>query len=500
MLTRSFLDPEESKSLLAYTPMIHARLFAETSSFRNHHFQARKSGLGHPLPRDARITDPHLDGNPSFDRPLIVQFCANAPGKLLEAAKYVEAHCDAVDLNLGCPQGIARKGNYGAFLQDDWGLIHSLIRTLRDQLEVPVTAKIRILESKERTLAYAQMVLSAGASILTVHGRQRHQKGHESGLADWAMIRYLRNRLPQDTVIFANGNILRHEDLYQCLEETGADGVMSAEGNLFDPSIFAKPPAVGQEGREYWRGRNGLGGYRVDAVFRRYMDIIQRYVLEQSSPQRKPLFIPGDPSAPLQPEENQVFKQPEEEDERHRPRKQVKRDQKSDSPNVLSMQAHLFHFLRTFVSVHTDIRETLGRTKSGDIAGFEKILHMVEDRVKQGLLDYESNPQKYDAPSPLSGTSDATNDNIRNEDSSAAAVAACKRPWWVCQSYIRPLMKEALKKGSITLSKKTMRDLEKASQMAETRKAPSEPSAREQIDQLDGMPPSEMPKEAAVCG
>lgn len=78
---------------LCYTPMLHSRLTVEDKNYLNVNFSTCKE-----------------------DRPLIIQFCGNDPDTLLEACKKVEDSCDAVDINFGCPQGIARKGNYGSFL------------------------------------------------------------------------------------------------------------------------------------------------------------------------------------------------------------------------------------------------------------------------------------------------------------------------------------------------------------------------------------------------
>ena len=501
MLTRSFMGSKESNGLLAYTPMFHARMFKETAPFRDHHFQPTRSGLA-TLPKQANetpLSDLYLDGHSKIDRPLFVQFCANNPDELLEAARYVEPFCDAVDLNLGCPQGIAKRGNYGAFLQEDRGLIYRLINKLHVGLDIPVTAKMRILQSKEETLEYAQMILSAGASIITVHGRHRDQKGHKTGLADWSVLRYLRENLPSDTVIFANGNILRNEDIHRCLQETGADGVMSAEGNLYDPTIFARPPNIGDEGREYWRGRNGRGGYRMDAVFRRYMDILYKHVLEKPPPERKPLFLPSDPEA------ESFFvsteKTVEDENDGQPPAKRQKRDKKQGkpaSPNLLAMQPHLFHLLRALVTKHTNVRDALARCRAGDIPAFENVLQMVETVVKQGLLDYESNPSEYTVSDIPDEKEQET--EVGKLESSMATVKACRRPWWVCQPYVRPLPTEALEKGSLTMSKKDKRRLEEETVIEKARSEQAKTSSRELLDKEDGMGSAEMPKEAMVAG
>ena len=476
-------------------------MFVETAKFRDHHFQPTRSGLEDPPDESTKSTsssDVYLDGNIKIDRPLVVQFCANSPDELLEAAKYVQPFCDAVDLNLGCPQGIARRGRYGAFLQEDWDLIYRIINKLHTQLDVPVTAKIRILETKEKTLEYAKVILCAGASIITVHGRQRDQKGHKTGLADWSVLRYLRDNLPKDTVIFANGNILQHEDIARCLEETGADGVMSAEGNLYDPTIFAKPSSAMKESREYWQDRHGRGGYRVDAVFRRYMDILYKYVLERPAPERKPLFQATDPTEVIDSRKSVETKSEQASDQPPvKKQRREKKPVKTTSPNLLSMQAHLFHLLRPLVSVHTNVRDALARCRAGDIAAFENVLSLVERAVREGLLDFELNPARYEQSD--SGE-EQREDAEKHEESSLAVVRACKRPWWVCQPYVRPLPKEALQKGSLTLSKKERQKLEEQQREGKVVIEHVEISEREKLDQYDGLQKSEIPQESMVCG
>ncbi|EYC25587.1 hypothetical protein Y032_0011g1289 [Ancylostoma ceylanicum] len=199
---------------ITVTPMIHAHLFVNDPTYRRNSLALCEA-----------------------DRPLIVQFCANKPDTFLAACRLVEGICDGVDLNLGCPQMVAKKGRYGAYLQDEIDLVCSMVSAVRDYCTAPISCKIRIRDCPKQTLEYAHRLVEAGATMLTVHGRTREMKGVDTGLADWSRIRQVVEAV--DVPVVANGNIQMPGDVERCLAATGAAAVMSAEGILYNPMLFA---------------------------------------------------------------------------------------------------------------------------------------------------------------------------------------------------------------------------------------------------------------------
>jgi len=204
---------------LCYTPMLHSKQFLESATYRERNFSTC-----------------------SGDRPLVAQFCANDPQTLLQAAKLIEHQCDAIDINLGCPQMIARRGRYGAYLMEDWPLIFQLVQQLHQGLSVPVFCKIRVFPDADKTVEYAKMLESAGCQLLAVHGRTRDQRKTYDGdghfvAADWAIIKRIKESVC--VPVIANGNIQTFDDLEQCLRFTGADAVMSALTLLRNPALFS---------------------------------------------------------------------------------------------------------------------------------------------------------------------------------------------------------------------------------------------------------------------
>lgn len=98
---------------LTYTPMISSRQLASSTTYR-----------------DLILQDLPEGDSSSHSKPVVAQLAGNDPAILLQAAKHIEHRCNAVDLNFGCPQKIARRGHYGAWLLDEPELIEKLVGTL----------------------------------------------------------------------------------------------------------------------------------------------------------------------------------------------------------------------------------------------------------------------------------------------------------------------------------------------------------------------------------
>ena len=138
----------------------------------------------------------------SDDRPLTVQLGGSEPAPLAAAAALVAPFCDAVELNMGCPQRCAKKNGSGAFLMEDLARATRCIAAMRRAVDahnaasseprVATVVKIRCFGDVQRTVALAQALENAGAEMITVHGRTRHAGGGRrtaAQLANWAWIR-----------------------------------------------------------------------------------------------------------------------------------------------------------------------------------------------------------------------------------------------------------------------------------------------------------------------
>lgn len=147
---------------LAYTPMMSASQFVEEAS-------ALKL-TSHQTVANSDICE--FQTIPE-DRPLVCHFSANKPEHFAQAAKLVEKYCDAIDLNLGCPQRTAFVGHFGSYLlgDEDRKLVLDIIRAGAKAVAIPIFVKIRLLDTIEETIKLCHQLRDAGASLIAIHAR-----------------------------------------------------------------------------------------------------------------------------------------------------------------------------------------------------------------------------------------------------------------------------------------------------------------------------------------
>jgi len=180
-----------------------------------------------------------------------VQILGTDPGQMAEAARFnVERGAHIIDINMGCPAKKVCSVAAGSALLKDEALVGRILDAVIDEVEVPVTLKIRTGwdEQNRNAVTIAKIAENAGIAALTVHGRTRACKFN--GEAEYHTIAAVKRavRIP----VIANGDIDSPEKARRVLEATGADGVMIGRAACGNPWIFEQIQHFFHDGEKRW--------------------------------------------------------------------------------------------------------------------------------------------------------------------------------------------------------------------------------------------------------
>jgi len=172
------------------------------------------------------------------EQPFCIQVFGNSSDTITEAARILEeAYRPAIiDVNMGCPAPTVTKQECGSALLNSPELIHNIISDLTGNISTPVSAKIRVLDSMEKTLKIARTIESAGACAITIHGRTREQM--YSGTSSLEYAKRIKKELSIPVIV--NGDIKDGISAKHALEYTECDGLMIGRAAIGTPYIFRR--------------------------------------------------------------------------------------------------------------------------------------------------------------------------------------------------------------------------------------------------------------------
>ncbi|HIO83457.1 MAG TPA: tRNA-dihydrouridine synthase family protein [Deltaproteobacteria bacterium] len=174
-----------------------------------------------------------LDYEPC-EQPFFMQLFGNSPEIFAEACRMVEDRgIWGVDINMGCPAKKIVHSQHGSALMQNPDAACRIVEAIRKACSLEVSVKTRLGWKDEKNLiSFAKALESAGASMLTIHGRTYNQAF--KGESDWQPIYELKRHLT--IPVIGNGDI---RNFNHGLEHLGnLDGFMIGRAAIGNPWCF----------------------------------------------------------------------------------------------------------------------------------------------------------------------------------------------------------------------------------------------------------------------
>jgi len=180
------------------------------------------------------------------ERPIVQQIFGADPATMAKAAEIVMEHAgpEGIDINMGCPVYKITSNFNGAALMKEPPLAAKIIKEMKKVLgDTPLSVKIRLgWDDPDTFKTFIPVLEEAGANLITIHGRTKAQ-GY-SGVSDWERIREAKEIAT--VPLLANGDIHEPHQVWEAIEQTGADGVLIARGALGNPWFFQQAMQIRQ--------------------------------------------------------------------------------------------------------------------------------------------------------------------------------------------------------------------------------------------------------------